>query len=121
MARAMRCKREGGWACRYCAAGRRWAVHCCPGSERRMRVLPDFYPDDPNNSVPLPSALSDCNCGANWTRAGKMRTRFEAFMWTRQAAWSAVLSTVAALLMRLRCRASWFSGPPPSILQMSEA
>jgi hypothetical protein len=51
-----------------CAAVRK------PG--HRMRVLPDFYPDDPNNSVQLQSALSVGNCGANQIRAGKVRTRF---------------------------------------------
>jgi len=32
--------------------------------------LARLYPDNPSTSVQHPSALSDCNCGANWTRAG---------------------------------------------------
>ena len=89
MARAMRCMRGGRMSLPPDAlqdTALPGAVRCGPEPEHRMRVLPDFYPDDPNNSVPLPGALSDCNCGANWNRAGKVRTRFEAFTWTRQAA-----------------------------------
>lgn len=55
-------------------------VHCINRQALRRFAtagLARLYPDNPNTSVRHPSALSDCNYGANWNRAGRLRTRFK--------------------------------------------